>query len=161
MLLGNISLMAATLILLRVLLTPLAIYNVSWSWRGFLSLLQGKNFPTSIYQSVVFAACSGILGFQLLALYGIKRNENPAITLALLCTFFLSNILAAFGRRYHMVMNFEKFYWLFHNANLDVAVRAAHLSEFDEKFTENLLASAETQMAIEMVRRSMNKKDDE
>ena len=156
--LDSLTLMSVTLVVLRVLLTPLALYNVSWSAMGFLSLLRGKNFPTSIYQSVVFASSVGILGFQLLALAGVKRNEDPAITLALLCTFFLANILSAFGRRYHTVMNFESFYWLFHNDNLDIAIRAAKLNETDPKFTEGLITHAETQVAVEIVRRTMNKK---
>lgn len=158
--LDNLTLMTVTLVILRVLLTPLAIYNACWSATGFFSLLRGKNFPTSIYQSVVFSASCGILGFQLLALAGVRRNEDPAITLALLCTFFLANILSAFGRRYHMVMQFEKFYWLFQENNLDVAVRAAELNRFDPRYTEGILTNAETEMAVEMVRRTMHKKED-
>lgn len=160
LMLGNLDFVLVALVVLRILMLPLLVYNMCWSYTGFYSLMRGRDFPTSIYQSVIFSFCVGILGAQVMWLLGVQSSITPPGALLALCFFFLGNILAAFGRKYHSIMDFDKFYWLFHDDNLDMAVRAAKLNEFDPKFTRALIDNAEAQMAVEMVRRTMHKKED-
>jgi len=153
----SLGLAATALIVLRILLTPLLLYNMSWSFKGFVSLLKGDAFPMSLYQSVVFFFSAGTLGYNILVFCGREVSEwTIPWSLMLQCTLMIGSIIALIGRRVAAIVDFERFYWLFTTDNLDLAVRVAHMNEADTNFTKGVIESAETTLALELARKAVN-----
>lgn len=145
---------AQATLLVRLLMVPLILYNLGWTFRGFVELLKGIPYPTSIYQSVVFLMSSGLLGFHILAFMGRSSPSWNSAALAMQCLFLLACILALVGRRIAISMNFERYYWLFETNNLDVAIRMGKINQLDPKFASATLESAETTLAIRLARKA-------
>lgn len=155
----SLGLVGTSVLIIKMLMLPLILYNLSWSFRGLWQFLRGISFPTSVYQSVIFFTSIGLLGYQLLAIFGRTSSSwSEPYALALQCIFFLSMTCAFIGRRAAITVDFARFYWLFQSNNLDVAVRAAELNQLDPEYAENALHMAETGMAFHLARK--NKKVD-
>lgn len=154
----SLGLTATALIVLRILMMPFIFYNLGWSFKGFKQLIGGAVYPTSLYQSVVFFSSLGLMGYHVMAVLGrTAQSWSEPYSLALQCLFFLAMLIATIGRRIAVTVDFERFYWLFEQNNLDVAVRIAELNQLDPEYTEGVLDLAENNLAIQLARRTSNR----
>lgn len=143
-----------SILILRLLMTPLLVYNMTWSIAGFKSLIKGVSFPASIYQSVVFLMSFGLLGFNLMAFLGNEASAwSLPFSLIFLCAFFLASILAFFGNKYAVAEGFERFYWLFKEGHMGLALRIADLNRLDPDYAEETLALAEAGLALHLAKK--------
>jgi hypothetical protein len=148
---------ATTLLVLRLIMIPFLIYNLSWSVKSFWNFVTGKNYPACLYESMIFFMSMGLLGYHLLTLSGHYNSEwSSPIALVLHCLFFLAVIISTIGKRVSLTNNFEAFSWLMTSENLDVAVRVAHLNELDSEYTLRALEAAETTLALRLARKAIN-----
>lgn len=153
-----LGLSATALLVLRLIMVPLLIFNISWSYKGFKWVLKGASFPTSIYQSVVFLMSMGLLGYHALTIGGALLDPWALpFSLALQCMFFLASLLAFAGRQYAIVFKFEQFYWLFDEDHLDIAVRAAQINKFDPVYADAVLDAAEADVALKMAKKALDR----
>ena len=152
---------AAALIMMRLLMVPLLIYNMSWSSMGFKDLVAGRPFPTAIYRSTVFTFSAAALGYHALAFIGREVSEWSVLwSFFLQCAFMLGCVAAAIGRKLAITAHFESFYWLFSSNNLDIAVRSAQLNEVDPDYTEAMLGAAEAAMAVKIAKKEIEENRD-
>ena len=153
----SMGLAGAALIMLRLIMTPLLIYNAHWSFNGFRLLLKGVAFPTSLYQTTVFMFSLGVLGYNALTFLGRTVSTwSIPWSLSFQCMFLLAALSALIGRKVADTLNFEKFYWLFSSNNLDIAVRAAEMNAADPEFTQEAIAVAETTLAVRLAKKAIN-----
>jgi hypothetical protein len=153
----SLGLTATALLVLRMIMIPFVIYNLLWSARSVWDFMRGRNFPSCLYESMVFFMCSGLAGYHVMAFMGNSPSSwSLPFSLALQCIFFLAVIIAALGKRLALTTHFEKFYWLLSGNNLDVAVRAAHLNELDSEYTMRSLEAAETTLAVRLAKKAIN-----
>ena len=142
-------------------MVPLLIYNMVWSFKGLMQFTKGISYPASVYQSVVFLLCAGIFGAHSLALMGKAFYDwSSPYVLIIQCMFFSAASIAAYGRKVAVTSQFEEFYWLFNSNNLDLAVRAAQLAEFDRDFAARSIDAAETAAAVKLANRVLNGDND-
>ena len=153
----SVGLAAVAVLVMRILLTPLLLYNLRWSFGGFRQLLKGVVFPTSLYQTVVFMFSGAVLGYNILAFFGRTVSTwSLPWSLAFQCMILLGSVAAFVGRRLAVSLNFENFYWLFSSGNLDLAVRVAEMNEADPEFTEGAVAAAEQTLALQLAKKAIN-----
>lgn len=157
----SLGLAATALIVLRLLMIPILTYNILWSAKGFWQLLRGITFPTSIYQSVVFLFSSGVMGYHILAFFGqASTGWSVPWSLGLQCVVLLASVLAFVGRKISIVLDFEKFYWIFSSDNLDLAMRVSEMNQMDPHYTKQMVEAAETTLAIRLAQKAVNGKLD-
>lgn len=155
----ELGLAASALLILRLLIIPLLVYNMSWSFSGFRELIKGNSYPTSLYQTVVFMFTGASLGYAILTFFGRMVSEwSLPWSLAFQCMILLGSIAALIGRKVSITVDFERFYWLFTSDNLDVATRMAELNVRDPEFTQSVLETAEATLAIKLAREVVNGK---
>ena len=157
----SLGLVATALLTLRILITPLLLYNASWSFKGFLQLLKGDAFPTSIYQTTVFMFSGAVLGYNVLTFLG--RNVSTwslPWSLTFQCMILTASIAVFIGRRVAVTVDFERFYWLFNSGNLDIATRVAEMNEADPEYTEGVVSTAETTLALKLAKRAIENNAD-
>jgi len=157
-LLDNFTLgfVATATLVLRLFMMPFLIYNLNWSFKSFYQFIRGQNFPACVYESMVFFMCAGLTGYNILAFLGRTSSTwTDPHSLVLQCLFFLAVVLATIGKRLALTTNFEKFYWLMSGNNFDVAVRAAQMNEHDSEFTDSVLSTAETTLALDIAKKAM------
>ena len=153
----SLGLATTALLVLRMLMTPLLIYNMGWSFKGFRQLLRGDAYPTSLYQTVVFMFSGAVLGYNGLTFTGrVVSDWSEPWSLGFQCMIVVASVCAFIGRRVAVTVDFEKFYWLFSSNNLDIAVRAAELNMADPEYIEEMLNVAETTVAVRMAKRAIN-----
>jgi hypothetical protein len=111
---------------LRILCSALAIYNMSWSARGFICFVQGHDMGLHVYRSVIFlfgciVASFGIGHFMhsLEADYSFWRLFNQ-----MLIIFALG--IAAWGHRLSVAENFERLHSLRDVADAAEVIKALH-----------------------------------
>lgn len=148
----SLGLPSNALMIIRMLMVPLLIYNLSWSIKGFWQLIRGIPYPTSVYQSATFLSTLGVLALHNLAFAGRPfQNWSLPYLLMIHCAFFASAAASAYGRRISIVNQFEKFYWLFNKGNLDLAARVSVLAEQNLEFTTRAIETAETALSLEFI----------
>tara|TARA_Y100001968_G_C19454482_1_gene771893 strand:- start:75867 stop:76364 length:498 start_codon:yes stop_codon:yes gene_type:complete len=153
----SLGLAATALLALRMLLTPLLLYNMGWSFKGFRQLVQGRAYPTSLYQTVVFMFSGAVLGYNGLTFGGrLVSDWSEPWSLGFQCMIAVASVSALIGRRIAVTIDFERFYWLFTSDNLEVAVRAAELNMADPEYTQEMLNVAETTVAVRLAKRAIN-----
>lgn len=157
----NLGVTTTTILVMRMLMLPLIIANLLWSIKGFWQFLKGIAYPASVYDSVIFLASAAMLGAHLLAFNGKPVYDDTSIYVLLIqCLFFSVCAIAAYGRRISVKREAEKFYWLFNNNNLDIAIRAAYLAEYNRDFAARSLDAAETAAAMQLVGKAINRELD-
>lgn len=153
----SLGLATTALLVLRMIMTPLLVYNMGWSFKGFRQLLKGDAYPTSLYQTVVFMFSGAVLGYNCLTFTGrVVSDWSEPWSLGFQCMITVASVCAFIGRRVAATVDFEKFYWLFSSNNLNIAVRAAELNIADPEYTEEMLHVAETTVAVRMAKRAIN-----
>lgn len=155
----TLGLTATAILVIRTLMIPLVVYNIIWSFKGTMQFFRGIHFPTSLYQSVIFFMSTGLLGYHALALLG--RDVSPwsqPYSLMLQCLFFLASGIAFIGRRVAASIDFERFYWLFRDNNLGLAVRVAEMNEMDSDYTHEVIEVAESTLAIRLAKKAVDAK---
>ena len=157
----QLGLAASALLILRVLLLPLLAYNMRWSFRGFVELLKGRSYPTSLYETVVFMFSGACMGYSALTLLGREVSAwSLPWSLAFQCMILVAAIAAFIGNKVAATVKFERFYWLFASNNLDVAVRMAEMNVADPEFAEGALATAEATLALKLAKEALNGEPD-
>lgn len=150
----ELNLIIWALLAIRFLMLPLIVYNLGWSFRGFINFVNGKEYPACLYESLVFFMSLGLSGYHLMYFIGRTSSDwSLPYSLALQCLFFLASLVAFIGRRLSITLNFQKFYWLFESNNLEVAVRMAHLNQLDPDFAKKSLEAAESSMVLHLAKR--------
>lgn len=151
------GLVAISVFLIRMIMVPMLLYNVWWSFVGAKKLLRGTFTPAMIHEASVFFFSLGLLGYHSLAAVGrIDGGWAAPYSLALQCILFVATLCALIGHRLAITVKFERLYWLFTNNNLDVAVRAAHLNAIDPEYIEGALTAAEATLAVRIIQNNHN-----
>lgn len=155
---ANLTFVAWALLLIRFAMLPLVVYNIAWSFRSCVDFIMGRNFPASLYESMVFFMSMGLMGYHLLSFLGRTTSDwSHSYSLALQCFFFLASLVAAIGRRLAMTVDFEKFYWLFKDNHLEMAIRIAEINHIDPEFAEETLSKAEKAMTSRLAKGLVNR----
>lgn len=139
----DLNLMAATVMIFRLIMIPMILYNLSYSWTGLRDLFRGQNNPTIIYRCQLFFGCLALLGFQTVALTKVEEVGSGPWTLLFVLLFTLMNIAAIFGRRLNQEGAFDTFMWIYQSDYLKTAARSVKVSGIDAEIMEHYLQKAE------------------
>ena len=147
----ELDFVARVVIIIRIILVPMLLFNLSFTWRGIWDIFKGHPTPTSLYRAVLFLAFLPQFGFNTTAILSFEPVGEGPISLGLLLLFLLSNILAIFGRVMNQHGKFDDFRWLFEGYRLTTAIRVVRLSEVDPKRFEEYLKHIELELVEEVV----------
>ncbi len=111
---------------LRFIAAGLAIYNISWTWRGQLEFLRGKFTLTATYESVVFWMAVSVVLFQV----SFALGSNLATRLAAYIVLTIVMGLAAYGRYIGLQIRSRNVEFV--HDHLDVALAIADLAVLDK-----------------------------
>lgn len=155
----ELGLAASALLILRVMLVPLLLYNMRWSFSGFVDLIKGNSYPTSLYQTVVFMFSGASLGYNVVTFLGRTVSTwSIPWSLAFQCMILVAGVAALIGNKVAATVRFERFYWLFSSNNLDVATRMAEINMIDPDFAQGTLEAAEATVSLRMAKEALDGK---
>jgi hypothetical protein len=152
----SLGVTTTTTLVMRMLMVPLLLYNMFWSFKGFWQFVKGIAYPGSLYSAVVFLGAVALMMGHMLAFTGKAVYDQSSIYILLIqCIWFAAVLTTIYGKTVTIRTKADDFFWLFNNNNLDLALRTAHLAEFDRSFTQDVIDSAENTAAMKLVSKAL------
>lgn len=130
----------------RIFLIPMVLYNMSHTCKAFRQVVSGRANPMSLYRSILFFTLVPQLGLSVTAIIHAEEVGSGPLSLIWLMFFAMFNIAVIAGRYTHQVADFDKFFWLFEQDNLDVAIRAVKLNHVDPEGYEECTGNSEVKI---------------
>ena len=90
---------AVSVLIVRVLLLAVSIYNVTWSARWLRYLWRGERFPLSVLKVSIFLTSFGILSLQFVILGGLDKGADNGWALLGFVSILAGQILVALAHR--------------------------------------------------------------
>ncbi len=147
----GLDLIEIKVLLFRMLMIPLILFNLSFTAPGFWQVMRGNLNPSSLYRSVLFFGLVPQLGFHLTSLSSMEQVGEGPLTLLWLMFFMLFNVGAAAGRVLNQFGKFDDLIELYQSQHIGTAIRVVQLSNLDRETMERYLNKVEIEVVKKVV----------